>query len=98
MSNFAVYKKTFIFSWLRLLIDLLALAVLAVCTALGFAIGGGSMLGLGGGFLIVPALVACWPVTARRSELLPTPLRPRTQVILPISAVSETPRRACAAP
>lgn len=52
MSNFAVYKKTFIFSWIRLLIDLLALVVLAACTALGFAVGGGSMLGLGGGFLI----------------------------------------------
>jgi len=38
------------------------------------------------------------PTMARSSEVLPTPLRPSTQVTLPGSAVSETPRSACAAP
>jgi len=52
MSNFAVYKKTFIFSWFRLLIDLLAFLVLAVCTVLGFFVGGRSIQGIGVGFLI----------------------------------------------
>jgi hypothetical protein len=35
---------------------------------------------------------------ARSSDDLPTPLRPRMQVILPDSALAETPRSACAAP
>jgi hypothetical protein len=38
------------------------------------------------------------PTMARISEVLPTPFRPMTQVILPVSAVSETERSACAAP
>jgi len=47
---------------------------------------------------IVPEDTPCWPVTARSSDDLPTPLRPSTQVILPISALIDTPRRAWAAP
>ncbi len=39
-----------------------------------------------------------WPTMARMSEVLPTPLRPMTQAIFPVSAVSETERRAWAAP
>ena len=47
---------------------------------------------------IVPALTGCWPMIARSRLVLPTPLRPSTQVTLPGSALSETPRSACAAP
>ena len=35
---------------------------------------------------------------ARSSEDLPTPLRPSTVITRPISAFSETERKACAAP
>src|SRR5687767_15744595 len=31
-----------------------------------------------------------WPTMARMSDVLPTPLRPITQVIFPVSAVRET--------
>jgi hypothetical protein len=48
--------------------------------------------------MIVPRLTACWPTSARSRLVLPTPLRPSTQVTLPGSACSDTPRRACAAP
>ncbi len=43
-------------------------------------------------------LTGCWPTSARSRLVLPTPLRPSTQVTLPGSATSETPRSACAAP
>ena len=48
--------------------------------------------------VIEPALTACWPTMARSRLVLPTPLRPSTQVTLPASALSEMPRSACAAP
>jgi hypothetical protein len=48
--------------------------------------------------LIVPRLTGCWPTSARNRLVLPTPLRPSTQVTLPASAVSETERSAWAAP
>jgi hypothetical protein len=38
------------------------------------------------------------PDDCPQQRLLPTPLRPSTQVILPGSAVTETCRSACAAP
>lgn len=41
MTNFQVYKKTLPFSFLRFLIDLLALAILGGCTAAGLFIAGG---------------------------------------------------------
>jgi hypothetical protein len=47
---------------------------------------------------ILPALIACCPTMARISVVLPTPLRPITQVTRPGLALSETERRACAAP
>ena len=47
---------------------------------------------------IEPDAIGYWPTIARSSEVLPTPLRPSTQVTLPGSAASETPRSACAAP
>ena len=47
---------------------------------------------------IEPPAIGYWPTIARSSEVLPTPLRPSTQVTLPGSADSETPRSACAAP
>ena len=43
-----------------------------------------------------PAIGYC-PTIARRRLVLPTPLRPRTQVTLPGSAFSEMPRSAWAA-
>ena len=46
----------------------------------------------------LPPLMPCRPEIARSSEVLPTPLRPSTQVTCPGSAVSETSRSACAAP
>ena len=45
-----------------------------------------------------PLLTGCWPTMARSRLVLPTPLRPSTQVTLPGSAFSEMPRNACAAP
>ena len=48
--------------------------------------------------MIEPALTGCWPTMARSRLVLPTPLRPSTQVTLPGSALSEMPRSACAAP
>jgi hypothetical protein len=48
--------------------------------------------------MIEPPAIGYWPTMARSSEVLPTPLRPSTQVTLPGSAESETPRSACAAP
>ncbi len=47
---------------------------------------------------IAPEEIGYWPTMARNSEVLPTPLRPSTQVTLPGSAEIETPRSACAAP
>ena len=47
---------------------------------------------------IEPPDIGYCPTIARSSEVLPTPLRPSTQVTLPGSADSETPRSACAAP
>ena len=51
MSNGEIYRKTFIFSWLRLLVDLLAVILLAACIAVGFVVTGGSLIGLGAGAL-----------------------------------------------
>ena len=48
--------------------------------------------------VIEPPAIGYCPTIARSSEVLPTPLRPSTQVTLPGSADSETPRSACAAP
>ena len=48
--------------------------------------------------LSLPDVSRCWPTIARIRLVLPTPLRPSTQVILPASAVSDTPRSAWAAP
>ena len=48
--------------------------------------------------VIVPLLTDCWPASASRRLVLPTPLRPRTQVTLPGCAESETARKAWAAP
>ena len=48
--------------------------------------------------MIVPLLTGCCPASASSRLVLPTPLRPNTQVTLPGSAVSETLRSACAAP
>ncbi|MFK4663961.1 hypothetical protein ABIF76_004815 [Bradyrhizobium ottawaense] len=47
---------------------------------------------------IAPDEIGYCPTMARKSEVLPTPLRPSTQVTLPGSAEIETPRSACAAP
>jgi hypothetical protein len=47
---------------------------------------------------IEPRLTARWPTSARSRLVLPTPLRPSTQVTLPGSALSEMPRSAWAAP
>ena len=48
--------------------------------------------------MMVPDFTGCWPTSARNRLVLPTPLRPSTQVTLPGSAFSEMPRSACAAP
>jgi hypothetical protein len=48
--------------------------------------------------LMLPRLTGCWPANASSRLVLPTPLRPSTQVTLPGWAVSETERSACAAP
>ncbi len=48
--------------------------------------------------VMVPALTGCWPTMALSRLVLPTPLRPSTQVTLPGSALSEMPRSAWAAP
>ena len=48
--------------------------------------------------VIEPEAIGYWPTMARSSEVLPTPLRPKTHITLPGSAFSETPRSACAAP
>src|SRR3954451_9517998 len=45
-----------------------------------------------------PAEIGYWPTMARSRLVLPTPLRPSTQVTLPGSAAIDTPRSACAAP
>ena len=47
---------------------------------------------------IIPPLIGRWPTIARRRLVLPTPLRPSTQVTLPGSAVRLTRFKACAAP
>ncbi len=47
---------------------------------------------------IAPDEIGYCPTMARSSDVLPTPLRPSTQVTLPGSAAIETPRKACAAP
>jgi membrane-anchored glycerophosphoryl diester phosphodiesterase (GDPDase) len=52
MTNFEVYKKTFIFSWVRLGIDLLQIAVLAGCMAAGFLLAGEKLVGLGIGVIV----------------------------------------------
>lgn len=43
--------------------------------------------------LILPRESGCRPVTARSGDDVPTPFRPRTQVILALSALIEMPRR-----
>jgi hypothetical protein len=48
--------------------------------------------------VMAPLLIACCPASASRRLVLPTPLRPSTQVTLPASAESDTLRKACAAP
>src|SRR5262249_20185819 len=48
--------------------------------------------------VIAPLLTGCCPASASRRLVLPTPLRPSTQVTLPGSAESDTLRNACAAP
>ena len=48
--------------------------------------------------VIEPEAIGYWPTMARSSVVLPTPLRPSTQVTLPGSAEIETPRSAWAAP
>ena len=48
--------------------------------------------------VIVPLVIGCCPASASSRLVLPTPLRPNTQVTLPGFAVSETERSACAAP
>jgi len=47
---------------------------------------------------IDPPDIGYCPTIARNRLVLPTPLRPNTQVTLPGSAEIETPRSACAAP
>jgi hypothetical protein len=47
---------------------------------------------------MAPLLIGCCPTRARNRLVLPTPLRPSTQVTSPGVAVSDTPRNACAAP
>ena len=47
---------------------------------------------------IVPLETGCCPISASNRLVLPTPLRPSTQVTLPGSAESDTPRNAWAAP
>src|SRR5438876_749463 len=47
--------------------------------------------------VITPLLTGCCPASASRRLVLPTPLRPSTQVTLPGSAESDTLRNACAA-
>ena len=47
---------------------------------------------------MAPLRTGCWPTMARISVVLPTPLRPSTQVTWPISAFSDTPRSAWLAP
>ena len=39
---------------------------------------------------IAPEAIMCWPTMARSSEDFPTPLRPSTQRIRPVSAFSDT--------
>ena len=46
----------------------------------------------------LPDVSLCWPTIDLIKLVLPTPLRPSTQVILPAPAFSDTPRSACAAP
>jgi len=48
--------------------------------------------------VMLPLLTGCWPTSARNRLLLPTPLRPSTQVTAPGAALSEMPRNAWAAP
>jgi hypothetical protein len=52
LSNGAIYRKTFIFSWLRLLVDLICIIVLIASGALGFLISGQQILGLGIGVIV----------------------------------------------
>ena len=47
---------------------------------------------------IRPADGLTWPTTARSVLVLPTPLRPSTQVISPTTAVSDTRQSAWLAP
>ena len=46
----------------------------------------------------LPDVSLAWPTIDLIKLVLPTPLRPSTQVILPAPAFSDTPRSACAAP
>lgn len=52
LSNGYIYRKTFVFSGFRFLIELLAVVILVGCVYGGFAISGQSMIGLGIGAVV----------------------------------------------
>ena len=52
LTNGQIFRRTFVFSWWRFLIDLLALIVLAALTAGGYFISGKQLLGLGIGAVV----------------------------------------------
>jgi hypothetical protein len=52
MNNFKIYRKTIVFSWLRLLVDILATIIMIGCAIIGFMVTGEKAAGLGIGLLI----------------------------------------------
>lgn len=58
LSNGQIYRKTFVFSWLRLLLDLLAFIVMVACIALGYLILQDKIIGIIGGLII--GIVIFW--------------------------------------
>jgi len=49
LSNGQIYRKTFVFSWLRLLLDLVATLIMVGCAALGYAVLQDKFIGMAGG-------------------------------------------------
>lgn len=52
LTNGQIYRKTFIFSWMRFLVDFLAVLILAACILIGFFVSGQQVIGLGIGLLV----------------------------------------------
>ncbi|NLH64293.1 MAG: hypothetical protein GX478_08935 [Erysipelotrichaceae bacterium] len=52
MSNFEIFRRTFTFSWQRLFVYLIGIAVMIACTAAGYLLKPDDVIGLGVGFVV----------------------------------------------